>query len=90
MCFLHNPSAGLEIGIVFLFLNRFPALLDVWDVTAIFDSLLGWLASITLICTEVLYNAIEAIDHDSIKHSLELGDVMLLTSDGIGIFLRTR
>lgn len=78
-CF-HNPSAGFEIWIVFLFLDLFPTPLDVWDVAAIFDSLPGWLAGITLIGTKVLHNVIGTIDHDSIKHSLKLGDIMPVRS----------
>lgn len=73
---LHNPSASLEIWIVFLFLNFFPAPLDMRDAMAVFDNLLGWLAGIALICTEVLGNVIGTVDHYFIKHRLKLGDVM--------------
>ncbi len=73
---LHNPSAGLEIWIVFLLLNLFPTLLYVWDVITFFDNFLGWLAGITFICTQVLHNVIGAVDHDLVEHNLKLGDVM--------------
>lgn len=73
---LHNPSAGFEIWIGFLFLNLFPTLLYVWDVITLFDSLLGWLAGIALICAKVLHNVIGTVNHDLIKNDLKLGDVM--------------
>jgi len=74
-CF-HNPSAGLEFWIVFLFLNFFPTLLDVWDVITLFDNFLGWLTRITFICAKVLHNVIRTVDHDLIEHNLKLANVM--------------
>jgi len=76
MCCLHNPSAGFECWVGFLFLNLFPSLLYVRDVMTLFDSFLGWLASVTFIGTEVLENIIGTIDHDFIEYHLKLGNIM--------------
>ena len=77
---LYNPSPGLEIWIVFLFLNFFPTLLDVWDVITFFDNLLRRIAGITFIRTKALHNVIWTVDHDLIKYSLKLADVMSVCS----------
>jgi hypothetical protein len=73
---LDYPSTSLEIRIVFLLLNLLPTPLDMWDVIALFDNSLGWLAGIPLISAKVLHNVIGTVDHDLIKHSLELRDIM--------------
>ncbi len=76
----NNPSASLEIRVVFLFFYFFPTLLYVWDVVSFFDSFNGWVAGIAFVRAKVLFFILGTLDNDLIQYDLKLADIMSVRS----------
>ena len=79
MANLNNPAPGLLFGISFEFVGFLPSSFDMWDVAVLLNDFQGWRSGVACISAQMLVPPdgwVGALEHDGIKHSLDLRNIM--------------
>lgn len=81
MAYLDNPAPRLLLGVAPFVVCLLASIDHVRNVAMVQDDLHGRLASIARVCTQMLAASLRrflALDHDGLKHRINLGDVVLI------------